>query len=72
MKRQQIHPLDDWSIFIDIEHCQIQEYSNHLYTIYGDDEFDDDNTSVGFFGYLRSLFVNAIMWLFRNSLGKVK
>ena len=63
MKRQQIHPLDHWGIFLDIEHGEIQGYSNHLYTIYEDDECDDD-TRRGFFGYLRSLFVNAIARLF--------
>ena len=69
MKRQQIYPLDDWGIFLDIEHGEIQEYNNglgnHLYTIYEDDECDDKTIS-GFIEYLRSLFVRAISKLFRK------
>jgi hypothetical protein len=46
MKQIQIHPLDDWGFFFDVESGHYNEVSNqftNLYTIYESDE--DENTT---------------------------
>jgi len=72
MRRIQIHPLDDWGFFFDIERGDRNEVSNrftNLYTIYESDE--DEDTTNCLHNYAEILYKNFFNF-FLNLFSKVK
>ena len=72
MRRIQIHPLDDWGVFFDVERGDRNEVSNqftNLYTIYESDE--DEDTTNCLHNSIEILYRNFFTFLL-NIFSKVK